>query len=67
VLWVLYPIVFLLGTEGFGGVDQGFEIFLFLALALLSKVFFGFLLLSNHQVIGEASGDSGGAQAARVR
>jgi bacteriorhodopsin len=57
----------LLGTEGFGGVDQGFEIFLFLALDLLSKVFFGFLLLSNHQVIGEASGDSGGAQAARVR
>jgi bacteriorhodopsin len=67
VLWVLYPIVFLLGTEGFGGVDQGFEIFLFLVLDLLSKVFFGFLLLSNHQVIGEASGGSGSAQAARVR
>jgi bacteriorhodopsin len=57
----------LLGTEGFGGVDQGFEIFLFLVLDLLAKVGFGFLLLSNHQVIGEASGGSGGAQTARVR
>jgi bacteriorhodopsin len=45
-------------------IDQGFEIFLFLVLDLLSKVFFGFLLLSNHQVIAEASG---GAQAARAR
>jgi len=69
VLWVLYPIVFLLGTEGFGGVDQGFEIFLFLILDLLAKVGFGFLLLSNHQVIGEAGGGGGGGgtQTARVR
>jgi bacteriorhodopsin len=46
------------------GIDQGVEIFLFLVLDLLSKVFFGFLLLSNHQVIAEASG---GAQASRAR
>jgi bacteriorhodopsin len=64
VLWVLYPIVFLLGTEGFGGVDQGFEVFLYLILDLLSKVFFGFLLLSNPQVVAEASGS---ARTARVR
>jgi bacteriorhodopsin len=47
-----------------GLIDQGFEFFLFLVLDLLSKVFFGFLLLSNHQVIAEASG---GAQASRAR
>lgn len=68
VLWSLYPIVFLLGTEGFRAVDQDWEIFLFLILDLLAKVGFGFLLLSNHQVIEEAgSGSSGGEQAARVR
>ena len=69
VLWSLYPVVFLLGSEGFRAVDQGFEIFLFLILDLLSKVGFGFLLLSNHQAIsGEAgSGSGGGARAARVR
>lgn len=67
VLWVLYPIVFLLGTEGFGGVDQGFEVFLYLILDVLSKVLFGFLLLSNHQVIREASDASGSGRTARVR
>lgn len=67
VLWSLYPIVFLLGTEGFRAVDNDGEVFLFMVLDLLSKVGFGFLLLSNHQVIGEASGGGGGsARASRV-
>lgn len=63
VLWSLYPIVFLLGTEGFRAVGQGGEIFFFLVLDLLAKVGFGFLLLSNRQAISEASG--GGSQSAR--
>lgn len=66
VVWCLYPIVFLLGPEGFRTVDQAFEIFLFLILDLLAKVVFGFLLLSNRQAISEASG-GGGARASRVR
>ena len=66
VLWALYPIVFLLGTEGFRAVDQGWEIFLFLILDVLAKVGFGFLLLSNHQALQEVGG-GGGAQASRVR
>jgi bacteriorhodopsin len=56
VVWCLYPIVFLLGPEGFRAVDQAFEIFLFLILDLLAKVVFGFLLLNNSQAIGEAGG-----------
>lgn len=64
VLWCLYPIVFLLGTEGFGVVDQAGEIFLFLVLDVLAKVVFGLLLLINHQTLQEVGG---GAQAARVR
>lgn len=66
VLWSLYPIVFLLGTEGFGAVDQGWEIFLFLILDVLAKVGFGFLLLNNHQTLQEAGGGRS-AQYSRVR
>lgn len=66
VLWSLYPIVFLLGTEGFRAVDQGWEIFLFLILDVLAKVGFGFVLLSNHQTLQEVGGGEG-VQASRVR
>jgi bacteriorhodopsin len=58
--------VFLLGTEGFGAVDQGREIFLFLILDVLAKVGFGFLLLNNHQTLQEAGGGRS-AQYSRVR
>jgi bacteriorhodopsin len=50
----------MLGTEGFRAVGQGGEIFLFLVLDLLTKVGFGFLLLSNRQAISEASSGGGG-------
>ncbi len=66
VLWSLYPVVWLLGTEGFRAIGQGGEIFLFLILDLLAKVGFGFLLLSNRQAIGEASGGSQSARPSRV-
>jgi bacteriorhodopsin len=66
VLWSLYPIEFLLGTEGFGAVDQGWEIFLFLILDVLAKVGFGFLLLNNHQTLQEVGGGRS-AQYSRVR
>jgi bacteriorhodopsin len=66
VLWALYPIVFLLGTEGFRAVGRESEIFLFLVLDLLTKIGFGFLLLSNRQAISEAAGGRG-ASTARVR
>jgi bacteriorhodopsin len=66
VLWALYPIVFLLGTEGFRAVGRESEIFLFLVLDLLTKIGFGFLLLSNRQAISEAAG-GGGVSTARVR
>jgi bacteriorhodopsin len=66
VLWSLYPVVFLLGTEGFRAIGQGGEIFLYLILDLLAKVGFGFLLLSNRQAIGEASGGGQSARPSRV-
>jgi bacteriorhodopsin len=67
VLWSLYPIVWLLGTEGFNAVGSTVEVFLFLILDFLAKIGFGFLLLTNRQALGEAAGGGGQAQTSRVR
>ncbi len=64
VLWSLYPIVWLLGTEGFNAVGSTGEIFLFLILDFLAKIGFGILLLTNRQALGEIGG--GQAQSSRV-
>lgn len=65
VLWSLYPVVWLLGTEGFGAVGSATEVLLFLILDFLAKIAFGFLLLTNRQALT----DVGAAQArpSRVR
>ncbi|WP_207956138.1 bacteriorhodopsin [Rubrobacter marinus] len=65
VLWSLYPIVWLLGTEGFGTVGITTEVALFLVLDLSAKIGFGFLLLTNRQALGEIS-SGGAARPARV-
>ena len=67
VLWSLYPVVWLLGTEGFGTVGSTTEVFLFLVLDILAKIGFGFLLLTNREALSQASGGGGAAQASRVR
>jgi bacteriorhodopsin len=56
VLWSLYPVVWLLGTEGFNAVGSTLEAFLFLILDFFAKIGFGFLLLTNRQALGEAVG-----------
>jgi bacteriorhodopsin len=65
VLWTLYPIVWLIGTEGFGAVRSTTEVFLFLVLDVLAKIGFGLLLLTNHQALSDVVG--GRAQPSRVR
>lgn len=55
VLWSLYPIVWLLGTKGFSAVSSTVEVFLFLVLDILTKIGFGFLLLTNREALGQAS------------
>lgn len=65
VLWSLYPIVWLLGTEGFGAVGLTFEVFLFLVLDLSAKIGFGFLLLTNRQALSDVSG-GGAVKSSRV-
>lgn len=66
VLWFLYPVVFLLGTEGFGAVGGTTEIFVFMVLDLLAKVGFGFLLLTNREALADVAGGGSSSSAARV-
>ncbi len=47
VLWVLYPIVWLLGGEGFGVISLLAETICYAVLDVLAKVAFGFILTSN--------------------
>ncbi|MGF1498768.1 MAG: bacteriorhodopsin [Elainellaceae cyanobacterium] len=43
VLWICYPIVWILGTSGFGVIGQTFETFLFCLIPFFSKVGFSFI------------------------
>jgi bacteriorhodopsin len=47
VLWILYPIVFLIGTEGFSVVSSSLEVFFYAVLDILAKIAFGFILLGG--------------------
>jgi bacteriorhodopsin len=56
VLWIGYPIVWILGAEGFRVINVGFETACYAILDLFAKVGFGFVLLSTSQdVLAEAS------------
>ncbi len=65
VLWPLYPIVRLPGTEGFAAVSSTVGMF-FLDLGILVRIAFGFPLLTNLEALGGAGG-GGGVRASRVR
>ncbi|GHO81724.1 rhodopsin [Ktedonobacter sp. SOSP1-85] len=53
-LWVCYPIVWILGTEGFGVISLLPEVILYAILDILAKGAFGFVLLSKPGVLLEA-------------
>jgi bacteriorhodopsin len=66
VLWAVYPVLWLLGTEsGIGAIPLGVETAAFAALDLAAKVGFGFLLLRSREVLSGA-GVSDGTTAASV-
>ena len=58
VLWILYPIVWLLGTEGFGVINLATEVIIYAILDVSAKVGFGFVLLSNRNAIAQAGSNS---------
>ena len=47
VLWICYPIVFILGVEGLRVISPGLEALCYTVLDLCAKVGFGFILLTN--------------------
>ena len=56
VLWIAYPVVWILGTEGtIGLLPLYWETAAFMALDLTAKVGFGLVLLRSHAVLDEAA------------
>jgi len=55
VLWLVYPVWWLIGTEGLGAIGLGIETAGFMVLDLTAKVGFGFVLLRSHSILDEAS------------
>jgi len=51
VLWSLYPIIWIAGGTGLGILPPGVEAISYVALDVLAKVAFGFILLSSHETI----------------
>lgn len=67
VLWILYPIVWLLGTEGGGAIGSSVEVFFFAVLDILAKVGFGLYLLNGvRRNAAQGVSGTGGARSARV-
>ncbi|MFW6384116.1 MAG: bacteriorhodopsin [Halodesulfurarchaeum sp.] len=54
VIWLVYPIWWVLGTEGLSLVPLYYETLGFAILDLTAKVGFGFILLSSHQLLESA-------------
>ena len=59
VLWIAYPIVWLLGTEGFRLYSSGWETLLIAVLDVSAKVGYGFLLLSGLRALAPHSAPAG--------
>jgi bacteriorhodopsin len=55
VLWTLYPILWIVGTEGAGVVPLYVETLGFMVLDVLAKVGFGFILLRSRAILGDTS------------
>jgi bacteriorhodopsin len=54
-IWLVYPVWWIVGTEGLSIVGLGVETAGFMVLDLTAKVGFGFILLRSHDVLDEAS------------
>jgi len=52
VLWFIYPILWLLGTEGTGAISLDLEVIVFTIIDLTAKVGFGILLVTGVQKLG---------------
>ena len=64
VVWLIYPVWWIVGTEGLQVVSLYIETAGFMVLDLVAKVGFGIILLSSRQVLDAASEAGAGAEAA---
>ncbi|MFB6311421.1 MAG: bacteriorhodopsin [Salinirussus sp.] len=64
VLWLVYPVWWLIGTEGLSILGIYIETAGFMVLDLTAKVGFGIILLRSHDVLDDAAAPAGTAQAA---
>jgi len=55
VLWLVYPVWWLVGTEGLGAIGLGVETAGFMVLDLTAKVGFGLVLLRSHDILDDAA------------
>jgi bacteriorhodopsin len=58
-VWLIYPVWWLVGTEGLDVVSLNIETAGFMVLDLVAKVGFGILLLSSRQVLDKVSASTG--------
>ena len=64
VLWTLYPILWIVGTEGAGVVNLYVETLGFMVLDVLAKVGFGFILLRSRAILGDTEAPEPSAEPA---
>jgi bacteriorhodopsin len=64
VIWLVYPVWWLVGTEGLNVLGLYVETAGFMVLDLTAKVGFGLILLRSHDVLDDASRARSGAQPA---
>jgi bacteriorhodopsin len=64
IAWSVYPVAWLVGTEGLNLVGLYGETLIFMILDITAKVGFGFILLKSRAVIGEDSTPTPSAEAA---
>jgi len=58
VVWLVYPVWWLIGTEGIAAVGLGIETAGFMVIDITAKVGFGFILLQSHNLLDEAQSDT---------
>ncbi|NJL46149.1 MAG: bacteriorhodopsin [Leptolyngbyaceae cyanobacterium SM2_3_12] len=63
VLWICYPIVWILGPSGFGAIGQTFETFLFCLIPFFSKVGFSFIDLHGLRSLQNSGAERGADRA----
>ena len=64
VVWLIYPVWWIVGTEGLQLISLNIETAGFMVLDLVAKVGFGIILLSSREVLDAAAEAGAGAEAA---